>query len=81
MFKMLRFLRPYWRQAVLLVFAIGIQAWGTLRLPTLMSQIVNDGIVANNGGFIVFTGFKMLIWAVISAGGALLSSYLSARIG
>jgi ATP-binding cassette subfamily B protein len=78
---MLRYLRPYWKQAIILVFSVGIQAWGTLRLPTLMSQIVNQGIVAKDSGFIIFTGFKMVLWAVISAGGALLSSYLSARMG
>ena len=78
---MLRFLKPYWKQSILLVFSIGIQAWGTLRLPTLMSQIVNQGIVASDHGFIVITGLKMVLWTVISAAGALLSSYLSARIG
>lgn len=81
MFKMLRFLRPYLRQAVVLVLAIGIQAWGTLRLPTLMSEIVNKGIVAGDHGLILLTGLKMVLWAIISAGGALLSAYLSAKIG
>ena len=81
MFKMLRYVRPYWKQAFVLVFAIGIQAWGTLRLPTLMSEIVNKGIVLNDSGFILMTGLKMVFWAVVSALGALLSSYLSSTIG
>ena len=81
MFKMLRFLRPYWKQALVLVFAIGIQAWGTLRLPTLMSQIVNNGIVADDMGHILITGLKMILWTLISACGALVSAYFSARIG
>ena len=81
MFKMLRFLRPYWKQSIILVLSIGIQAWGTLRLPTLMSEIVNKGIVAEDTGFILVTGLKMVAWALISAGGALLASYFSARIG
>ena len=81
MFKMLRYVRPYWEQAFVLVFAIGIQAWGTLRLPTLMSEIVNKGIVLNDSGFILMTGLKMVFWAVVSALGALLSSYLSSKVG
>ena len=81
MFKMLRYVRPYWQQAFVLVFAIGIQAWGTLRLPTLMSEIVNKGIVLNDSGFILMTGLKMVFWAVVSALGALLSSYLSSKVG
>lgn len=78
---MLRFLKPYWKQALVLVLAIFVQALGTLRLPTLMSQIVNQGIVAEDTGFILLAGLKMVLWAVISAGGALLSSYLSAKVG
>lgn len=78
---MLRFLKPYWKQALVLVVAIFIQALGTLRLPTLMSQIVNQGIVEEDHGFILMAGLKMVLWAVISAGGALLSAYLSARVG
>ena len=78
---MLRYVRPYWKQAFVLVFALGIQAWGTLRLPTLMSEIVNKGIVLNDSGFILMTGLKMVFWAVVSALGALLSSYLSSTIG
>ncbi len=81
MFKMLRFVKPYRKQAIILVFAIGIQAWGTLRLPTLMSQIVNNGIVANDMGYILITGLKMILWTAISAGGALLSAYISSRMG
>ncbi len=85
MFKMFRYLRPYWKGALVLVVSIGIQAWGTLRLPTLMSQIVNDGIAANNGtgdmSFIILTGLKMVAWAGISALGALSSAYFSAKIG
>ena len=65
----------------MLVFAIGIQAWGTLRLPTLMSQIVNNGIVADDMGYILITGLKMILWTLISACGALVSAYFSARIG
>ena len=58
---MLRYLRPYWKQAVVLVLAIGIQAWGTLRLPTLMSEIVNKGIVLNDSGFILMTGLNFVL--------------------
>ena len=78
---MLRFLRPYFWQAVLLIFAIGLQSWGTLRLPTLMSRIVNEGIEKNDMGFIFGTGGLMLLWTAVSALGALISSYFSARIG
>jgi ATP-binding cassette subfamily B protein len=81
MFKMLRFLKPYKLKAALLLFAIFIQAAGVLRLPTLMSMIVNNGIVMGDKGYIIMVGAKMIVWTVLSALGALLASYLSARVG
>lgn len=78
---MLRFIRPYFWQAILLILAIGLQSWGTLRLPTLMSQIVNEGIEKSDMGFIFGTGGLMLLWTALSVVGALVSSYMSAKIG
>ena len=81
MFRLLKYLKPYWWQSAILVLSIGIQTWGVLQLPALMSDIVNDGIVNNDSGKIWATGGLMLIWAAIAALGALISSYLSAKIG
>ncbi|MDO4979118.1 MAG: ABC transporter ATP-binding protein [Candidatus Saccharibacteria bacterium] len=85
MFRMVRYLKPYFWQSLLLVLSIAVQSWTTLQLPTYMSQIINNGIMANGGtgdyGFIFTTGAKMLVTALISAGCAVLSSFLSAKIG
>ncbi len=81
MFKLLKYLKPYWWQSVILVLSIGIQTWGVLQLPALMADIVNDGIVDGDSGKIWATGGLMLIWAAVAALGALVSSFLSARIG
>lgn len=64
-----------------MLLAISAQVWGTLQLPALMADIVNDGIVSGDKGFIWLTSAKMLGWALLSAGGALLASYLSAKVG
>ena len=81
MFSMIRYLKPYWKQAILLLLSVGLQVWGTLRLPTLMSEIVNQGIVAKDTGFILGTGEIMVLWALASAAGAYLASYFSAKLG
>ena len=81
MFKLLRFLKPYWLHALILMFAVGVQSWFTLLLPARMATIVNDGISAGNESVIWTTGLEMLSYTVLSAACALVSSFLSARIG
>lgn len=81
MFKLLKYLKPYWWQALILVASIGIQTWGTLQLPALMSDIVNDGIVSHDTAKIWSSGGWMLVWTTIATICAAISSYFSATIG
>ena len=81
MFKLFKFLRPYWWQVLILLVATGGQVFATLQLPALMADIVNNGIVTENTGYIWQTGLIMLIIAVASAGCSLLASFMTARIG
>lgn len=81
MFKLFRFLKPYWWQVLILVFATGAQVWTTLQLPALMAGIINDGIVPGNIDYIWQTGLLMIGIALVSAVAALTSSFFSARIG
>lgn len=81
MFKLLRFLKPYWKEVILLTVAIGVQSWCTLLLPAKMATIVNDGIAGGNESVIWNVGGEMLIFTLISAIGALISGYFSAKVG
>lgn len=81
MLKLLRYLKPYWWQVIILLASISFQVWGTLQLPALMAEIVNVGIAEHDTAYIWQTGFTMVLWALGSAFGALISSFLSARIG
>lgn len=81
MFKLFRFLRPYWWQVIILVLATAIQVWTTLRLPALMADIINNGIVPGDIDYIWKTGLLMVGLAAISAVSSLISSYFSARVG
>ena len=81
MFKLFRFLKPYWWQIILLLVATAAQVWTTLRLPALMANIINDGIVPGNTDYIWMTGLHMIGLAAISAVASFVSSYFAALIG
>ncbi len=81
MFKLLRFLKPYWLQIIFLLITTGAQVYCILKLPTYMASIINEGIVVQNTDHIWQTGLIMLALAAFSAVCALVSSMLSARIG
>ncbi|MBQ3453169.1 ABC transporter ATP-binding protein [Candidatus Saccharibacteria bacterium] len=81
MFRLFRFLKPYWWQVIILVLATTIQVWTTLRLPALMADIINNGIVPGDINYIWMTGLKMVGLAAVSAVSSLISSYFSARVG
>ena len=81
MLKLFRFLKPYWWQTLILLIATTAQVYTTLRLPALMANIINNGIVPGNIDYIWQTGLLMIGIALVSAVAALTSSFFSARIG
>lgn len=80
MFKLVKYMKPYIWQCLVIVITVGLQVYGTLMLPTMMSEIVNDGIVKNDTEFILRTGLLMFGVTIISALGTLVSSYFSAKV-
>ncbi|MCR5699920.1 MAG: ABC transporter ATP-binding protein/permease, partial [Candidatus Saccharibacteria bacterium] len=80
-FKLFRYLKPYWWQVGVLLLATGGQVFATLQIPALMADIINNGIVKEDTGYIWQQGLIMLGIAVVAAGCALVSSYFSARVG
>ncbi len=81
MIKLFRFLKPYWWQVVVLLLATAIQVYTTLRLPALMADIINNGIVPGDTNYIWMTGLKMIGLTAISAFSSFVSSYFAARVG
>lgn len=81
MLKLLRFLKPYWWQTILLLLLTGAQVYTTLQLPALMADIINDGIVVGDTDHIWKIGINMVILAALSALCSLAAGYLSARVG
>ncbi|MGI6199748.1 MAG: ABC transporter ATP-binding protein [Christensenellales bacterium] len=63
--KLRRYLKPYWLLSVLSpLFMLG-EVLIDLALPTLMSQIVDDGVLGGNMQLILSTGLIMLVLAIL----------------
>jgi len=63
--KLLRYLKPYRWQTLVVVVMTAVQALSQLYLPNLMSDIVNKGVVGRDIGFIVRTGLVMLGFTLV----------------
>lgn len=84
--KVLSYLKPYWFIAIWSpIFMVG-EVLIDLELPTVMAQIVNEGII-NGGGMDVILpmGIKMLIYVILGGifgvGAAFFASYASQNFG
>lgn len=78
--RLMKRLKSYWLGIAVVLLLTFIQVLGQLYLPTLMSNIVDKGIVQGDKGYIWKTGSFMLL---ISAGAVLLSViivYVASRI-
>ena len=78
--KVLKYLAPYWWQIILVIIFTYALVWGSLQLPTLMSDIVNQGIINNDQDYIIRTGLRMLAVAAIAATAAIVTGFLASRI-
>jgi len=74
--RLFRFLGRKWGLLLVAVGAIFIQCMCDLYLPTLMSDIIEKGILANNESFIYSQGITMLIYTGIGAVSAIVASLL-----
>ena len=81
MLKLLKYLKPYWWQVIILLLSVGLQTWFTLQLPALMAEIVNSGIAEKNMDIVWQIGLKMLGCAIITAICAISSGFFASRIG
>ncbi len=79
MIKLYRFMKPYALQvlAVLVLVFLGVSA--DLYLPTLMSDIINSGVMKGDTAYILQVGLRMLLVTLGSLCAAVLSSFFSSR--
>ena len=77
--KVLRYLKPYWVFALLCPLAMILEVSMDLLQPTLMSDIVDKGILGDaaadeNLRYVLITGLKMLVFSLIGCFGGIASA-------
>lgn len=78
--KLFRFLKPYRLSIGVVLILVFIQSISELYLPTLMSDIVDIGIVNGDINYIIKIGLFMLLITAVGSMALILSSYLTSRI-
>ncbi|KOA18086.1 putative ABC transporter ATP-binding protein [Clostridium homopropionicum DSM 5847] len=85
MIKVYKFLKPYTAMVVAVIIFVTLQTLGDLYLPTLMSNIINEGVMQGDTNRILQIGGLMLLVAgggvICSVIASLLSSKASAGLG
>jgi ATP-binding cassette subfamily B multidrug efflux pump len=71
--KVLKYLKKYWYFAVLSPLFMILEVSMDLVQPSLMSRIVDDGIVRQDFGIILNLGIQMLIFTLLGCVGGILS--------
>jgi ATP-binding cassette subfamily B multidrug efflux pump len=80
MIKILRFMKPFrWLIALVLLLAFA-QSMANLYLPTLMADIVDNGVVKGDTGYIWQVGGLMLLITIAGTICAIIGSYFAARV-
>jgi ATP-binding cassette, subfamily B, multidrug efflux pump len=74
------YLRPYWRQVLVVMALLLVQAIGNLYLPDLNADIINNGVARGDNDYILRTGGLMLIVAGLLGVAAIAAVYAGARI-
>lgn len=73
MSKVLKYLKKYWYFAILSPLFMILEVSMDLVQPSLMSRIVDDGIVGQDFGIILNLGIQMLIFTLLGCVGGILS--------
>lgn len=79
MIKLYRFIKPFTVSILAILLLVFLQTLAELYLPTLMSDIVDTGIVNGDTGYIMKIGGLMLLITALGTVCAITASFLSAR--
>lgn len=80
MLKLASFLKPYRARVGMMLVLLFLQTLGTLYLPTLTADIVNNGIVKKNLNAVWTGGVWMLAVAILTAATAIYGTWLATSV-
>ncbi|MGZ3586964.1 MAG: ABC transporter ATP-binding protein [Candidatus Limnocylindrales bacterium] len=73
------YLAPYWRQLILIVALVTVQAIANLYLPNLNADVINNGVVKGNIDYILRIGALMLLVTFLLMICAIIAVYWSSK--
>jgi ATP-binding cassette subfamily B multidrug efflux pump len=73
-------LRPYGKQLILVIALLLIQAIASLYLPSLNADIINNGVVKGDNGYILRAGGFMLVVTFLLGVCAIVAVYFGAQV-
>lgn len=79
--RVFKFLAPYWWQILLVVTFTYGEVWTTLELPSVMSDIVNKGIITGDMDYIYQRGWFMVAITALGSISAIIAGFFASRVG
>ena len=87
MTKIFKYMAPYFKSVIVVLFLLGIQAYCDLKLPQYTSAIIDNGIMNVSGeasvrtDYILSVGIEMLAVTLVAALATVLNNFLASRVG
>lgn len=75
-----KYLRPYWKGILVATVMVTVSSVCNLLLPTLMSDVLNNGIYAQDMNYIFDCCLKMLLVALVGLGTVLTGAKISNEV-
>ncbi len=79
--KLLPFIRPYWRRAVVALILLTSLVFMDLSIPRLIQRIIDQGINQHNQQLVIQTSIIMVSISILSTVVAIANSNLSVQVG
>jgi ATP-binding cassette subfamily B protein len=73
-------LRPYWRQIIVVMVLLLVQALASLYLPTLNADIINNGVVTGDTAYILRVGGLMLGVTLVFVIASIIAVYWGSKV-
>lgn len=80
MLRLVRFLKPYKKVVIAILLLTLLQTLGTLYIPTLTAEIVNNGVAKGDISYIMKTGAFMLLTVALTAVATVVGSWMSSNL-
>ncbi len=75
-----KYLKQYYKEVILTLVLLTVQAVSNLYLPNLNADIINNGVAKGDLNYIIQAGGKMLLFSLLLVGAAVGATFFASRI-